>query len=103
MRIGSGSKGVYAIAPTPFDSDGALDWGSLDRMVDFYEASGVDGLTILGIMGEAAKLAAEEALAIVGRVVRRTRLPVVVGVSAPGFAAMRGLARAAMDLGARRG
>ena len=100
MTIGSDTRGVFAIAPTPFQPDGALDRPSLDRMVDFYEAAGVDGLTILGIMGEAPKLDAAEALEIVGRIVKRTRLPVVVGVSAPGFAAMRGLARAAMDLGA---
>ena len=100
MTIGTDTKGVYAIAPTPFHPDGALDRASLDRMVDFYEAAGVDGLTILGIMGEAPKLDAAEALEIVSRIVKRTRLPVVVGVSAPGFAAMRTLARASMDLGA---
>jgi 4-hydroxy-tetrahydrodipicolinate synthase len=100
MTIGPDTRGVYAIAPTPFQPDGTLDTASLDCMVDFYQAAGVDGLTILGIMGEAPKLDAPEALDIVARIVRRTRLPVVVGVSAPGFAAMRTLARAAMDLGA---
>lgn len=100
MTISHDTKGVYAIAPTPFAPDGTLDAASLDRMVDFYEAAGVDGLTILGIMGEAPKLEAGEALDVVARIVRRTRLPVVVGVSAPGFAAMRALARSAMDLGA---
>ncbi len=100
MTIGSDTRGVYAIAPTPFEPGGAPDWSSIDRMVDFYETAGVDGLTILGIMGEAPKLDAAEALEIVGRVVRRARMPVVVGVSAPGFAAMRSLARASMDLGA---
>ena len=100
MTVGPDTRGVYAIAPTPFHPDGALDTASLDRMVDFYEAAGVDGLTILGIMGEAPKLEPAESLDIVGRIVRRTRLPVIVGVSAPGFAAMRTLARASMDLGA---
>ena len=56
MTIGTDTRGVYAIAPTPFQPDGTLDTASLDRMVDFYEAAGVDGLTILGIMGEAPKL-----------------------------------------------
>ncbi len=100
MTIGADTKGVYAIAPTPFQPDGALDAASIDRMVDFYEAAGVDGLTILGIMGEAPKLEAAEAVEVVSRIVKRTRLPVIVGVSAPGFAAMRSLARASMDLGA---
>jgi 4-hydroxy-tetrahydrodipicolinate synthase len=69
-------------------------------MTDFYLSCGVSGLTILGMMGEAPKLDLAEALAIAGQVVRRANVPVVVGVSAPGFAAMRSLARGTMDLGA---
>jgi 4-hydroxy-tetrahydrodipicolinate synthase len=101
MTIGPATKGVYAIAPTPFETDGRIDWNSVDSMVDFYERCGVDGLTILGIMGEAPKLDASEALDIVKRVVSRTKVPVIVGVSAPGFAAMRSLARASMEIGAK--
>jgi 4-hydroxy-tetrahydrodipicolinate synthase len=52
------------------------------------------------MMGEAAKLDPGEALAICIQVVRRASVPVIVGVSAPGFAAMRSLARGAMDAGA---
>jgi len=69
-------------------------------MTDFYVECGATGLTILGIMGEAPKLDQEEALAITKQVVTRTSVPVIVGVSSPGFAAMRSLARGAMDLGA---
>ncbi len=100
MPFNESSRGVYAIAVTPFTPDGAVDLESTDRMVDFYEQVGVDGLTILGILGEAPKLDAAEALAFATRVIRRTDLPVVVGVSAPGFAAMGSLARAVMDVGA---
>jgi 4-hydroxy-tetrahydrodipicolinate synthase len=96
-RIG----GVFAISPTPFHSDGALDFDSLDRLVDFYFAAGCDGLTVLGVLGEASKLDADEALAIAARVIARADgKPIIVGVSAPGFAAMRSLARAAMEMGA---
>ena len=101
MTISADTKGVYAIAPTPFHPDGRLDIGSIDTMVDFYERCGVDGLTILGIMGEAPKLEAQESIEIVRRVVGRFSKPVIVGVSAPGFAAMRGLARASMEAGAK--
>ncbi|MBX3479046.1 MAG: dihydrodipicolinate synthase family protein [Caulobacter sp.] len=94
------TSGVYAIAVTPFTAEGAIDDASVDRMLDWYEQTGVDGLTILGILGEAPKLESSEALAFARRVLSRTRLPVVVGVSAPGFAAMRALARASMDAGA---
>jgi 4-hydroxy-tetrahydrodipicolinate synthase len=94
------TRGVYAIAPTPFTEAGALDEPSIDRMADFYRAAGVDGITILGIMGEAPKLTEDEAVRVVGGVVKRAGLPIIVGVSAPGFAAMRSLAQASMELGA---
>ena len=100
MKLEATAKGVFAIAVTPFTPDGAIDSASVDRMTDFYLSCGVSGLTILGMMGEAPKLDLAEALAIAGQVVRRANVPVVVGVSAPGFAAMRSLARRAMDLGA---
>jgi 4-hydroxy-tetrahydrodipicolinate synthase len=52
------------------------------------------------MMGEAGKLTAEESVAVVKRVIARSSVPVVVGVSAPGFAAMKTLGDASMDLGA---
>ena len=94
------ASGVYAIAATPFHPDGRLDLDSLERLTDFYVEKGATGLTILGIMGEAGKLEMEESLEITRRVVKRVDVPVVVGVSAPGFAAMRRLARDAMEIGA---
>jgi 4-hydroxy-tetrahydrodipicolinate synthase len=101
MRLDATAQGVYPIAPTPFHPDGRIDEGSIDRLAEAYIASGATGLTVLGIMGEAPKLEPEEALNIAARFIGgMPRLPVIVGVSAPGFAAMRSLARAAMDRGA---
>ncbi len=99
-RLDGSEAGVFTIAATPFLPDGAVDFDSIDRMVDFYAARGATGLTVLGVMGEAPKLAHGEAVEVVRRVLARTALPVVVGVSAPGFAAMQALAREVMDLGA---
>ncbi len=94
-------RGVFPIAPTPFHPDGRIDFESLDRLMDHYVAIGADGCTVLGILGEAPKLDGSEALDIVKRCVRRAeKLPFIVGVSAPGFAAMHSLARAAMGSGA---
>jgi 4-hydroxy-tetrahydrodipicolinate synthase len=100
MALSSDAKGVYVIAPTPFHDDGRVDEGSIDRMTDFYRAAGMTGITVLGQLGEAPKLDQAEAVAVASRVVRRAGLPVVVGVSAPGFAAMRSLAREVMAAGA---
>jgi len=94
------AKGVFTIACTPFTPDGALDLDSIDSMVDFYLEKGATGLTILGMMGEAGKLSSDEAVTVVNRVVARTDVPVVVGVSAAGFAPMQSLAKTAMDSGA---
>jgi len=96
------ASGVYVIAATPFQDDGRIDEKSTDSMVDFYRACGCDGMTILGVMGEAPKLAAEESVAISKQIIKRAgpSMPVIVGVSAPGFAAMRSLARTVMDAGA---
>jgi 4-hydroxy-tetrahydrodipicolinate synthase len=100
MKLDSEARGMFAIAPTPFHDDGRIDENSIDCMTDFYAAAGCIGITVLGIMGEAPKLEPQEALDVAARVIRRTNLSVVVGVSAPGFAAMRSLARKVMDAGA---
>ncbi|HEX2727043.1 MAG TPA: dihydrodipicolinate synthase family protein [Beijerinckiaceae bacterium] len=95
------AQGVYVIAPTPFHDDGRVDERSTDRMVDFFLESGVTGITVLGQMGEAPKLDHQEALDVASRVIRRAgSVPIVVGVSAPGFAAMRSLTHAVMAAGA---
>lgn len=96
------AKGVFIISVTPFADDGSLDLASTDRLVDFYLEQGVHGITILGMMGEAPKLSAEESVTFARRVVRRIdgRIKTVVGVSAPGLAPMRELAVAVMDMGA---
>lgn len=98
----SSAAGVYVICPTPFESDGRVDAASTDRMVEAYLKAGATGLTILGIMGEAPKLAADEALGFARQVIARVagRVPVIVGVSAAGFAAMSGLSSKVMDAGA---
>ena len=99
--LNKSARGVYIISVTPFDDRGALDLDGTDRLIDFYLGSGVNGITILGIMGEAPKLAHEEAIAFVRRVIARAgKLPVVVGVSAPGLAPIAALTKATMDLGA---
>src|ERR1700743_780933 len=98
------AAGTFAIAPTPFHDDGRIDEKSIDRMTDFYAEVGCNGVTVLGILGEAPKLDGAEAEEVAKRFIKRARnMQVVVGVSAPGFAAMRSLARASMDAGAAGG
>jgi 4-hydroxy-tetrahydrodipicolinate synthase len=101
MKLSSDAKGVFPIAPTPFKEDGSIDTASIDRLIDFYVGCGSTGVTVLGQLGEAPKLEHTESVAIAAQVIARAGgMPVVVGVSAPGFAAMRALTREVMDKGA---
>src|ERR1700676_4789388 len=95
------AAGTFTIAPTPFHDDGGIDDKSIDRLTDFYADVGCPGVTVLGIMCEAPKLDGSEAEEVAKRFVKRAKnMQIIVGVSSPGFAAMRSLARASMDAGA---
>jgi 4-hydroxy-tetrahydrodipicolinate synthase len=101
MLLDHKASGLFPIAPTPFHADGTIDSRSIDTLMARYQAAGATGITVLGIMGEAPKMEADESLAIVRQFIAGMgKLPVIVGVSSPGFAAMRALARASMDMGA---
>jgi 4-hydroxy-tetrahydrodipicolinate synthase len=101
MALDATASGVFPIAPTPFYPDGRLDEASIGTLIGGYLKAGSTGVTVLGIMGEAPKLEPEESIAIADRFIKGFgKLPVIVGVSAPGFAAMRALARTVMEKGA---
>lgn len=100
--ISEQTRGVYVISATPFTEAGAVDFESLDTLVEFYLARGVHGITLLGMMGEAQKLTFDESSEVVRRALRRVggRVPVVVGVSHSSLQVMGNLARLAVDAGA---
>jgi 4-hydroxy-tetrahydrodipicolinate synthase len=101
MPFDERASGVYVIAVTPFQPDGRIDTSSIDRVTEFYLECGVSGITALGVMGEAPKLDAHESVSLVRHMVRRAgNIPVIVGVTSPGFAPMRALARESMEAGA---
>ena len=101
MLLDTTAAGLFPIAPTPFHPDGAIDERSIDTLISRYLKAGATGITVLGIMGEAPKMEAGESLAIVRQFIKGMgKLPVIVGVSAPGFAAMRALSRQSMEMGA---
>ena len=95
------ASGVYPISPTAFHPDGAVDRSSMDRLTDFYLEIGATAITVLGQLGEAPKLSQTESVAIAQAMVKRANgIPVIVGVSAPGFASMRELTHEVMSVGA---
>ena len=96
-------QGVYNITPTPFHADGALDVKSLATLTEFTIARGVDGLTILGVMGEADKLTDAERDVVIAETVRaaRGRVPICVGTTHAGTDACVSLSKRAWQLGAQ--
>ena len=100
--IDRNTAGVFIISATPFADDGGIDYASTDRLIEFYLGHGVHGVTILGMMGEAPKLSADEAAAFARHVLGRVagRVPVIVGVSGAGLENMARLTGIAMDAGA---
>ena len=78
--------GVHTIVPTPFDAAGALDSASLSRLIDFLVGLGVDGVVVLGVMGEAPKLTEAEQAEVIRLAVAAAagRIPVFAGAGAAG-------------------
>jgi len=96
-------SGIFNILATPFTPDGAVDAVSLRHLVEFQLARGAYGLTILGILGEAAKLTVDERRAVMDSVLATVngRVPVIVGTSHRERAASLALSRAAFAAGAQ--
>ncbi len=94
--------GIYPIVPTPFDESGRIDPNSIQRLTSFMAGCGVQGLAILGVMGEAQKLNDAERVEVIKafRAALPEQLGLVVGVRAAGTDPAVDQARTARDLGA---
>lgn len=94
--------GVYPILATPFDDQERIDTASLSRMVDFMAGLGVEGVTVLGVLGEANRMMDEEREAVIRCAVEaaQRRCAVIVGASHSGTQAALALSRMAQRLGA---
>jgi len=79
-------NGVHTIMPTPFTDDGALDLASLATLTEFLIDLGVDGLVVLGVLGEAPKLSQAEQDEVIRVTVKAAagRVPVFAGTGAGG-------------------
>ena len=94
--------GIFNILATPFNADYTLDKDSLKNLVRFQMDKGAHGLTILGVMGEAAKLTVDERQAVMDTVIETVNgaVPVVVGASHPQIETCIALSSAALAAGA---
>jgi dihydrodipicolinate synthase/N-acetylneuraminate lyase len=76
-------RGVFPAAVTHFRDDDALDLDATLRHVEAMLAAGIDGLIMLGTVGENCSLEPAEKLDVLGRTVRHVagRVPVLSGVA----------------------
>jgi 4-hydroxy-tetrahydrodipicolinate synthase len=90
------------VVATPFDRSLALDRRSLDRLVGHYAGIGVEGLTVLGVFGEAAALSGAERAVVLRSVVDAVDRPLVVGLTSLTTAPAIEEADAALDVAGNR-
>jgi 4-hydroxy-tetrahydrodipicolinate synthase len=95
-------RGVWNIVPTPFTPDGEVDDASIPGLVAFVRATGVDGMTILGVLGEAGRLGDAERSLVLATALDAAdgALPICVGVSHPSTDRAIAFAREAEAVGA---
>lgn len=95
-------EGIYPIVPTPFLEDGSLDFPSIERLVAFMAQKKVNGLAVMGVLGEGHKLTQSERVDLIAKY--RELLPrnmgLVVGVRAPATDPAVMMAVKAQELGA---
>ena len=74
-------KGCGTALITPFDDHGRIDFGALERLVEWQIKEGIDFLVPCGTTGESATLSGDERKAVTGAVVQaaRGRVPVIAG------------------------
>lgn len=94
--------GVIPILATPFHDDETLDLESWRGLIDFMVRIEVDGITVLGVLGESNRLTDRERETLISAAISTVdgKIPVIVGSSHTGTQAARELARMAQDLGA---
>jgi len=74
-------SGSIVALVTPMQADGAVDFGALDRLVEFHVDNGTNGIVAVGTTGESPTLSVAEHIDVVRRVVERSakRIPVIAG------------------------
>jgi 4-hydroxy-tetrahydrodipicolinate synthase len=94
--------GTWFVCPTPFDDQASVDVAGIEMLVEAALEWGVDGLTVLGVMGEAGALTDAERDTVQRAFVSAAagRVPVAVGCSSPSEVVTAGRIAAAVEIGA---
>jgi 4-hydroxy-tetrahydrodipicolinate synthase len=95
-------QGSIVALVTPMDESGAVDWASLQKLVEFHIAQGSDALVTVGTTGESATLDEDEHCAVIEAMVKYTkgRIPVIAGTGSNSTTEAITLTRRAKAVGA---
>lgn len=82
MSLSEMFRGTGVALVTPFDTEGAVDFSALTRLVEYQLENGTDFLVVLGTTGEPATMSADEKSAVVEHVLKVNggKLPVMLGL-----------------------
>ncbi len=93
--------GVFAAAVTPHRREGyEVDFAAMLELVDFIGRNGVQGICLLGATGEFINVKLAERIRLVHLAVKRSRVPIIAGVSHSTLDGALELADEAMSSGA---
>lgn len=94
--------GVHNVMATPFTEDESLDLESVGTLIDYLASSGVDGLLVLGVLGEADKLSDTERRELIETTLHHAsgRLQVTVGITHGSTVVVKRRAQEAAERGA---
>ncbi len=95
-------QGSIVALVTPMDDEGAVDYPSLQNLVEFHIEQGTDALVAVGTTGESATLDEEEHVAVIKAIVEyvRGRIPVIAGTGANSTTEAIALTERAKQVGA---
>ncbi len=77
-------NGSFVALVTPMEPDGAIDYASLDRLIDWHIDQGTNGIVSVGTTGESATVNLSEHIDLIQHTVKHVnkRVPVIAGTGA---------------------
>ena len=94
-------EGTITAMVTPFDKDGAVDYGALKAFVDWQCENGVEGICAVGTSGESPTLSHDEHHKVIEKTIEYAagRVKIIAGTGANSTAEAVSLTKAAIAMG----
>jgi len=102
MTIKHSFKGSNVALITPMFDDGAVDYDSLNNLIDFHIEAGTSSIVSVGTTGESATVGVKEHLKIINHTIQYAarRIPIIAGTGANSTSEAIELTQEAKNLGA---